>query len=89
MDFSTSHPDSLQKIKALEGKAPEQRDEPEKHFERPVFTQPLSGPTEILEAENAHFECRVVPVGDPNLELHWFVNGKELQTGNSKFSFLS
>ena len=36
----------------------------------------------MLEGQNAHFECRVVPVGDPSLRFEWYVNGVELKTGS-------
>ena len=36
----------------------------------------------MLEGQNAHFECRVVPVGDPSLRFEWYVNGVELKMGS-------
>lgn len=57
-------------------------EEPERDFEKPFFTQILNGPTELWEGQHAHFEARVVPVGDPNLRFEWYVNGVELKLGS-------
>lgn len=71
----------MRKIQALEmGQAP-RAEEADKVYEKPIFTQVLTGPSEVWEGQNAHFECRVVPVGDPNLKFEWFVNGVELKMG--------
>jgi len=56
-------------------------DSPEKVFEKPIFTHLLTGPTELWEGQHAHFEARVVPIGDPNMRLEWYVNGVELKMG--------
>ena len=79
--LDTQHPTSMPKLKALEEKTPEQRPETVQHFEKPVFTMPLTGPSDIIEMQHAHFEARCVPVGDPNLRFEWFCNGKELKLG--------
>ncbi|XP_013787479.1 titin-like, partial [Limulus polyphemus] len=80
--LETQHPEGLEKIQELENArnlaAPEV---PEKVFEKPVFTMPLTGPPELVEGQPAHFKCRVIPVGDPNLKFEWFVNGVELKMG--------
>lgn len=74
----------MKKIKQLEDKGPAPRPEiPDKQFDKPVFTQMLTGPSELWEGQHAHFECRVVPVGDPTLRFEWFVNGVELKMGKS------
>lgn len=54
---------------------------PDKAFERPVFTLALYGPSEVMEGTPAHFEARVVPIGDPDLKIQWFVNGVALKQG--------
>ena len=81
IQLETQHPEGMRKIQALEQRAPTRPDEPERAFEKPVFTSLLTGPSELWEGQNAHFECRVVPVGDPNLRFEWFVNGIELKMG--------
>lgn len=72
----------MRKIKQLEeGRVPTRPDEEERIFEKPIFTQLLTGPSELMEGQLAHFECRVLPVGDPTLRFEWYVNGKELKLG--------
>lgn len=78
----TQHPEGMKKILQLEQPLSSRPQEGEKSFEKPIFTQLLSGPTEIWEGQNAHFEARVVPVGDPSMRYEWYVNGKELKMGS-------
>ncbi|XP_014261597.1 titin-like isoform X2 [Cimex lectularius] len=42
----------------------------------PVITQSLKDLEEIVEGQTAHFRCQVMPIGDPNLVIEWFKNGK-------------
>lgn len=77
----------MQQIQALESsKIRRSREEPDNIYEKPVFTTPLIGPQELIEGEPARFECRAIPVGDPDLEFIWYLNGVELQTGIKIFS---
>lgn len=76
----------MRKIQQLEAKASTREDEPERAFDKPIFTQLLTGPSELWEGQNAHFECRVVPVGDPTMKFEWFVNGVELKMGKFHLS---
>lgn len=55
-------------------------------FEKPIFTQLLTGPSELWEGQHAHFEARVVPIGDPNMRLEWYVNGVQLKMGKFVYS---
>ncbi|XP_068082222.1 titin [Anabrus simplex] len=83
IQLETQHPEGMRKIQQLEeGRAPARPDLPEREFEKPIFTQVLTGPSELWEGQSAHFECRVVPVGDPSLRFEWFVNGMELKMGS-------
>ncbi|GLH07319.1 LOW QUALITY PROTEIN: Titin [Gryllus bimaculatus] len=83
IQLETQHPEGMKKIQQLEqGRVPKRSDEPDKAFEKPIFTQVLTGPSELWESQNAHFECRVVPVGDPSLRFEWYVNGVELKMGS-------
>lgn len=82
IQLETMHSEGMKKIQQLEeGKAPARPAEPDRVFEKPIFTQLLTGPSELWEGQHAHFECRVVPVGDPTLRFEWFVNGVELKMG--------
>lgn len=75
-------PEGLEKIRQLEEAQPFQRPEvPEAVTrQRPVFTQPLQNIDSIAEGATAHFECRLIPVGDPTLKVEWFRNEKPLET---------
>lgn len=72
----------MRKIQQLEQPLAPRPEEPDRVYEKPIFTQVLTGPTELWEGQHAHFEARVVPVGDPNLKFQWYVNGVELKLGS-------
>lgn len=79
--MDSQRPEGLEKIRQLEAHQPYKkpdRDEPQTR-QRPVFTQPLQNIDYIEEAETAHFECRLIPVGDPTLKVEWFRNEKPLE----------
>lgn len=71
----------MKKIQRLEQTQPRGGEEPEREFEKPIFTQVLTGPSELWEGQHAHYEARVVPVGDPSLRFEWYINGVELKMG--------
>lgn len=48
----------------------------------PFFSTQLNGPTEIIEGQSAHYECRIEPYPDSNLKVEWFHDGKPLTTGH-------
>lgn len=80
--METQHPEGMRKIQQLEAPHAPRREEADRVFEKPIFTQVLTGPSELWEGQHAHFEARVVPVGDPNLRFEWYVNGVELKLGS-------
>lgn len=82
IQLDTQHPEAQRKIAQLEQPLAPRPEEPERLFEKPIFTQLLTGPTELWEGQHAHFEARVVPVGDPSLRFEWYVNGVELKLGS-------
>ncbi|KAK8746935.1 hypothetical protein OTU49_016904 [Cherax quadricarinatus] len=83
IQLDTQHPEGMRKIQALEERKPDARGvEAEKVYDKPVFTTALTGPSQIMEGQNAHYECRVVPVGDPNMRYEWYCNGVELKMGS-------
>jgi len=83
IQLESQHPEGMKKIRELEeGKAPEPASPMDNIFDKPVFTAHLTGPAELMEGQNAHFECRVLPVGDPALRFEWYVNGVELKMGS-------
>lgn len=82
IQLDTQHPEAQRKIAQLEAdKGPSRPEEPEKVFDKPIFTQLLTGPTELWEGQMARYECRVVPVGDASLRFEWYINGVELKMG--------
>lgn len=79
--LDSQRPEGLEKIRQLEEQTPYKRPEiPDPQTrQRPVFTQPLQNIDNIIEGQVAHFECRLIPVGDPTLKVEWFRNEKILE----------
>jgi titin len=82
IDTESQHPEGLKKIQELEQKPQGLSRLPDKVFEKPVFTSSLTGPSELYEGQHAHFECRVIPIGDSTLTYEWYCNGIELKMGS-------
>ena len=81
--LDSQHPQGMKKITALESaKVHKEHTEAVGTFDKPVFTHPLIGTSEVKQGRNAHIECRVVPVGDANMKFEWTKNGESLQTGS-------
>ena len=80
--LDSQHPEGLKKINALESRVPRQVSEVEASYGKPVFTSPLTGTKEVAEGKAAHLECRVVPVGDPNMTYEWSCNGETVTMGS-------
>ena len=74
--YDTQRPEGLEKIRKLEEHQAYKRPDVEEPVtrQRPVFTQPLQNIDNITEGQTAHFECRLIPVGDPTLKVEWFRN---------------
>lgn len=78
--LESQRPEGLEKIRQLEAEAPKRPEAVEPVTrQRPVFTQPLQNIDSIAEGQTAHFECRLIPVGDPTLRVDWFRNEKLLE----------
>lgn len=73
----------MERIAELEGlmiKSPDMGT-PSDSGQAPQFmTQPQD--CTILENQLAHFECRLLPVGDPYLRVEWYHNGRPLRAGS-------
>lgn len=82
IQLDTQHPEGMRKIQELERPTMPRPEEPERAFDKPIFTQLLTGPSELWEGQHAHFEARVVPVGDSTMRFEWYVNGVELKMGS-------
>lgn len=88
IQMDTQHPEGMKKIQKLEEPLARKTEEPEREFEKPIFTQVLTGPSELWEGQHAHYEARVVPVGDPSLRFEWYINGVELKMGMSYITYV-
>lgn len=94
--LDSQRPEGLEKIRELESAEPFRRPEiPDAVTrQRPVFTMPLQNIDNIQEGQTAHFDCRLIPVGDPTLKVEWFRNEKLLEdssriTKTHDFGFVS
>lgn len=72
---------SLSSIRRLERKRERTVEEEELISEAPVFTQPMRN-LALIEGHSAHFETRLIPVGDPNMRVEWLHNGSPLLLGS-------
>lgn len=44
----------------------------------PRFVTQIQEQTKLTEMQATKFECQLAPVGDPNMKVEWFFNGKPL-----------
>lgn len=44
----------------------------------PRFVTQIKDQTTLVEMQSTKFECQLAPVGDPNMKVEWFFNGKPL-----------
>lgn len=44
----------------------------------PRFVTQIKDQTQLVEMDTTKFECQLAPVGDPNMKVEWFFNGKPL-----------
>merc|ERR1711881_58943 len=48
----------------------------------PRFVTQIQSVTNLVEMQSTKFECQLAPVGDPNMKVEWFFNGKALPFKN-------
>merc|ERR1712038_232524 len=48
----------------------------------PRFVTQIQSVTNLVEMQSTKFECQLAPVGDPNMKVEWFFNGKPLPFKN-------
>lgn len=84
--LDSQRPEGLEKIKELEMAVPFKRADYSEPIskQRPMFTQPLQNIDSINEGQTAHFECRLIPIGDASMTVEWFRNEKPLETSTSR-----
>lgn len=44
----------------------------------PRFVTQILSQEKLVEMQSTKFECQLAPVGDPNMIVEWFFNGKPL-----------
>ncbi|ROT82072.1 I-connectin [Penaeus vannamei] len=49
------------------------------HGQPPRFTTHIQNLEGLKDGDSAHFECTLVPIGDPNMKVEWFHNGEPLR----------
>uniref|UniRef100_A0A915DZ78 Ig-like domain-containing protein n=1 Tax=Ditylenchus dipsaci TaxID=166011 RepID=A0A915DZ78_9BILA len=85
LQLDTAHPTSLQKIQELEGldKFPH-LEYPEQEFQKPVWVQTFQNidVEDDQTGQNVQLQGQLEPVGDPTLQIEWFLNGVPLQNAN-------
>lgn len=84
MQLETQHEGALKKLRHLEDSSKYQRTEEEEVTvtQAPHFSTQLNGPTNLVEGQSAHYECRIEPYPDATLKVEWLHNGKALTTGH-------
>lgn len=77
----TLHQAAMDQINYLEADHIRKSDEDGFTTQVPAFTQQLK-PLTVNEGMPAHYEAKLVPVGDPHLRVDWFKDGKPVQASN-------
>lgn len=74
--MESQHEEALSRLQHLEDSSRYQRKsvQEETVSQAPVFTMPIKD-LRVAENQAAHFEARVIPVGDPRLKVEWLRNG--------------
>lgn len=80
--LESQHEESYAKIIELENKVIEKEPSPELVFGPPTFTQSLQNADDVLEGTSIRLECRLQPVNDPTMKVHWTLNGQPIGEGN-------
>lgn len=81
-------PDSLARIRELEGLHGQQAQMPSTPVaEPPKFITQITDLTKLVEGQSAHFEARLTPITDPDLVVEWYYNGKKLPHGHRYRTF--
>lgn len=66
-------------------RAPEEFDEADLYdktkSQKPIFRKKIEN-IKTKTLSEAHFECRLVPIGDPTMKVQWLLDGKPLDNAN-------
>ena len=82
----TLHESALQQINYLESQRSNGAEEEGFTSQAPVFTAQMRD-VQVVEGSPAHFEAKLVPIGDPSLRVEWLKDGKSIDASN-RMSFL-
>merc|ERR1719402_158301 len=77
----TIHESALQQINYLESQRVTQTQDEGLTTQAPVFTAGMKD-IQVIEGAPAHFEAKLIPIGDPKLRVDWFKDGKPIQASN-------
>ena len=77
IDFATQMEETLKKYCKEIFLTADDIYEPEKR-QPPRFVTQIKDMLELQEMQEAKFDCQLAPVGDPNMKVEWFFNGKPL-----------
>jgi len=88
--LDSQHPHGLEKIQYLEDSARYKKAEmiEESVKIKPRFLSKPKNVENLKEGQHAHFECKLEPVTDSNLEVQWFKNGKPIIIGKIMFEVI-
>ena len=77
----TIHESALQQINYLEAKSTTKNQEEGFTSQAPQFTAQMRD-QKVTEGAPAHFESKLVPIGDPKLKVEWYKDGKPIEASN-------
>lgn len=88
--MESQHQDALGRLAQLENSNRYQRHSviDDVVTQAPIFTQPMRD-IAIVESQAAHFEARLIPVGDDKLKVEWLRNGIPIQACSYIFIYLN
>lgn len=78
--MDSQHEGALNRLRTLEDSSRYQRQsvQEETITQAPVFTLPIRD-LRVAENQAAHFEARLIPVGDSRLKVEWLRNGVPIE----------
>lgn len=82
----TMHESAMQQINYLETQKSGASEEEGFTTQAPQFTANMRD-VQVVEGAPAHFEAKLVPIGDPKLRVEWLKDGKPIDASN-RMSFL-
>merc|ERR1719347_1293001 len=77
----TLHESALQQINYLESQRSAVNQEEDSGTQAPVFTATMKD-AQVMENTPAHFEAKLVPIGDAKLKVEWLKDGRPIEASN-------